>query len=158
MRFLRSQNDILNGGISLHDQFPVSGTDFHFPTIKTADCRVFKMATGCSKWLPAVLGDRFLAILAPKMATVWRIFTGRWVFSPLERIELFWMCFNWFFNFALRCFRLTAIFLEWVIVVKQGTTVLWRAVCRSFADYIPNLVGIPNLAPFLKGKDSCEEK
>ena len=44
-------------------------------TIKTAHHRVFKMATGCSKWLPTVLRDGFLAIQAPKMATVWRIFT-----------------------------------------------------------------------------------
>ena len=45
--------------------------------IKTADRRIFTMAAACSKWLPAVLRDGFLAIQAPKMATVWRIFTVR---------------------------------------------------------------------------------
>ena len=91
---------------------------------KTADRRVFKMAAGCLKWLPAVLRDRFLATQAAKISTVWKIFPGLRVFTPLERIERFSMCFNRVFNFALRCFHLTAIFLEQIIVVKQGTAVL----------------------------------
>ena len=36
--------------------------------IKTAESQIFKMAAGCSKWLPAVFLDRFLAIQALKMA------------------------------------------------------------------------------------------
>ena len=91
---------------------------------KTADCWVFKMAAGCLKWLLAVLRDRFFAIQAAKMAAIWRIFAGQWVFTALERIERVSMHFNWVFYFTLRCFRLTAIFLEQIIVVKRGTTVI----------------------------------
>ena len=47
---------------------------FHFTKIlrimmiKTADRQVFKMATGCSKWLPTVFLDGFLTLQALKMA------------------------------------------------------------------------------------------
>ena len=97
----------------------------HITTIKTADRRVFKMATGCSKWLPAMLRDEFLAIQAPKMAGVWRNFAGWCVFSPLECINRFLMCFIGFFIFALRRFCSTVILLERINVVKQGTTVVF---------------------------------
>ena len=96
-------------------------------TIKTADCWVFKMATGCLKWLPAVLTDGFLTIQAPKMAAVWRIFAGQWAFIPLECIEWVSMHFSWVFYFVLWCFCLTAIFLERIIMVKRGTTVFSKA-------------------------------
>ena len=76
-----------------------------------------------SQLLPAVLRGGFLTIQAAKMAAVWRIFAGRWVFTPLERIERVSVRFNGVFNFALRCFRLTVIFLERIIIVKRGTTV-----------------------------------
>ena len=46
------------------------------------------------------------------------------LFSPLERIERFSMHFNGLFYFALQHFRSTAILLERINVVKQGTTVL----------------------------------
>ena len=76
--FLRSQNDVLNGffcfakiGSLLRELI------LRITTIKTADLWVFRMAAGCSKWLPDVLRDGFLAIQAPKMAAVWRIFAGQ---------------------------------------------------------------------------------
>ena len=52
-------------------------------SIKTADRRVFKMATGCSKWLPAVFRRHFSQDRHPKMATVWRIFAGRAGIQPI---------------------------------------------------------------------------
>ena len=41
----------------------------------------------------------------------------------MERIEWVSMRFNGVFYFALRCFHLTMIFLERIIIVKRGTTV-----------------------------------
>ena len=66
---LRSQNDVLMGKI----RFTTIGSLLWEPilritTIKTADSRVFKMAASCSKWLPAVFLEGFLASKAAKMA------------------------------------------------------------------------------------------
>ena len=65
--------------------------------------------------------DGFLAIQAAKMAAIWRIFAGQWIFTPLERIERVSVCFNGVFYFALRRFSWNGI-----IVVKRGTTVYRR--------------------------------
>ena len=60
---------------------------------------------------------------AAKMAAACRIFAGLWVLSPSECIKQVFMCFYGLFNFALRCFHSTAISLEWINIVMQGTTV-----------------------------------
>ena len=103
---MQSQNDVLMAFF----HFPMMGSPLWEPilritTIKTADRRVFKMAAGCLKWFPTVLRDGFLTIQAPKMAAIWRIFTGLWVFNPLEHINRVLMHFNGFFIFTLWCFR-----------------------------------------------------
>ena len=70
-------------------------------TIKTADCRVFKMATGFSKCLPAVFRRHFLLHRHPKMAALWRILAGR---AGIAAIGTHWMVFNvfqWAFLFRL---------------------------------------------------------
>ena len=89
----------------------------HIMMIKTADRCIFKMATGCSKWLPAVFLNGFLALQAPKMAAPME--DGE-LFSPLE-------CIKWFvsvgFFISLYNVFYTAISLERINVVKQGTTV-----------------------------------
>ena len=105
-------------------RFAKIGSLLRITTIKTADRQVLKMATGCLKWFPAVFRDGFLTIQTAKMAAIWRIFAGLWVFTPLECIERVSMRFNGVFIFALRCFRLTPIFMEGIIVIKRGTTVL----------------------------------
>ena len=82
------------------------------------------------KWLPAVQNgsplcfqDRFPTLQAAKMAALWRIFAGRWVFSPLEWIEPVSVHFNGLFCFARQCFRKTAIFAERINIILRGTTV-----------------------------------
>ena len=80
---LRSQNDVLMGFF----HFVTIGSLLREPilritTITTADCRVFKMAAGCSKWLPAVFRRHFSLNRHPKMAAVWNIFAGRLGISP----------------------------------------------------------------------------
>ena len=47
------------------------------------------MATRKLKWLPAVFRDGFLTIQAAKMATVWRIFALRSVFSHRNTLNRF---------------------------------------------------------------------
>ena len=81
----------------------------------------FKMPAGWLKWLPAMFRDGFLAIQAAKMppyggSSLDSEFLPYW--NALNGFQCISMCF-----FALRCFRITAIFLEWIITVKRGTTV-----------------------------------
>ena len=99
----------------------------------------FKTAAGFLKWLPAVFRDGFLAIQPAKMAAVCRIFAGRWVLSPLECIERFSIHFNGLFIFALRCFRLMVIFLEWIVAVKRDTTVTWKRKKLINVIYLPHI-------------------
>ena len=70
-------------------------------TIKTADRRVFKIAAGCSKWLPAVFRMDFFAAQAsengrPMEDLHW---TLRY-FAHWNALNQFSMHFNGLFNFA----------------------------------------------------------
>ena len=74
---------------------------FCFTTIKTADHRVFKMATHCSKWLPAVFRVDFSLYRHRKMATLWKIFAGRWGILPIGTHWAVFNAFQWTFYFHL---------------------------------------------------------
>ena len=91
---LRLQNDVLMGFF----RFPMIGSllrelILRITTIKTADHRVFKMATSCSKWLPLFLGDIFHCTGTRKWPPYGGSSLDEQVFRPLERIERFSMCF-----------------------------------------------------------------
>ena len=81
----RLQNDVLIGkncltmiGSLLRE--PI----FCLMAIKTADCRVFRMAARCEKWLPAMCFRMDLSLYRHrKMAALWRIFAARWGISPI---------------------------------------------------------------------------
>ena len=91
----------------------------------------FKMATGCRKWLPAVLGTDSSHYRHQKMAAVWRIFVGRAGISPIGTHWTVFNAFQWFFYFTWH-FHSTAISLERINVVKRGTTV---TACQSFPPW-----------------------
>ena len=78
MNFLRSQNNVSYGGISLSDDwFPASGTDSSqnddFPR---AD-GLFQNGHQVNIMAPAVFWDGVLAAQAAKIAALWRIFAGQ---------------------------------------------------------------------------------
>ena len=96
--------------------------------IKTTDRRVFKMAAGFSKWLPAVFRMDFFAAQASENGRPMEDL--RWTrryFAHWNALNQFSMHFNGLFYFAWRGFRSTVISLEQIILVKWGTTVLGKA-------------------------------
>ena len=96
-----------NGFFSLCDDwFPASGPILRITTIKTADRWVFKMATGCSKWLPTVFLDGFLALQAPKMSAPMEGL--RWTVS----YSAHWNAFNVFQLSFLFCFMTFSLYSD----------------------------------------------
>ena len=138
--FLRSQLWLQNDGLNGFFRFVMISTLLREPILhKTADRRfqnghrVNKMAPRCFLgWIPCCTGT--------KMATLWRIFTGRWVSSPLECIEGVSMCFNGLFIFALWCFCSTVISLGWINVIMQGTMVALDLPHQIHGDLLSNLL------------------
>ena len=117
---LWSQNHGPNWVFSLcNDWFPASGTNsLQNDDFKAADWRfqnghwVNKMAPRCFlSWIPRKTGSENSCPMEDL----------RWTVS-FDPTGMHWRGFNGFFS-SLRCFRLTAVFLERIIAVKRGTTV-----------------------------------